>query len=109
MGPIVNQYYTIHQKNIPTWSCEDHTYNTIFQDKFDLFRFQRFGNRFGDAKGAAYYEAYFLHRFCNVFKFFENYPFFKPFGKKTRVCSTGLETGCKPVLLKRVAKYFEVF
>ena len=43
---------------------------------------------------------YFLHCFCTVFKLFENCPFFKPFGKKTRICTTGLETGCKPVLFE---------
>ena len=31
-------------------------------------------------------------------KLFDNDPFLKPFGKNPRICSTGLERGCKPVL-----------
>ena len=54
-----------------------------------------FGNRFGGAEGPVIYEAYF----CTVFNLFENDPSLKPFWKKPRIHSTGLETGCKPVLL----------
>ena len=58
-------------------------------------------NRFGGGEGAPHFlKPYLLHHFCTVFKLFESVPFLKPFGKKPRTCSTGLETGCKPVLLK---------
>ena len=72
--------------------------------KFDLFCFYRFGG----AKGAAHYKAYFLHCFCTILKLFENDPFLKPFGKKTRICSTGLEIGCKPVLCTFFTSWIEL-
>ena len=36
--------------------------------------------------------------FCTVFKLFDNDSFLKPFERKPRIHSTGLKTGCKPVL-----------
>ena len=59
--------------------------------KIDQFCFKRFGNRFGGTEGAAPFKAYFV---CSIFC-----TFFKSFGKNSRISSTGLETGCKPVLL----------
>ena len=67
--------------------------NKKIEAKFHLSCFQRFGNRFCDAKGGIsslnLYEIYVCTFYCT---------FFKPFGKNPRICSTGLETGCKPVL-----------
>ena len=43
---------------------------------------------------------YIFHRFCTLFS--DNDPFlviFETFCKNPRICLTGLETGCKPVLL----------
>ena len=70
--------------------------------KFHLSCFQRFGNRFGGPEGVVRsLFASFCAPFqvCTILKLFENDPFLQPIGKNPRICSAGLETGCKAVLL----------
>ena len=74
--------------------------------KFDLSCYQRFGDIFGRAKGAVSFLIFWKYLFrlslCTHLQlFFGN--FLKLLDKnkiKTRICSTGLETGCKPVLFE---------
>ena len=63
-----------------------------------------FGNRFGGAEGPNFFSktfamAFNVQRAVSFLNIFEH--IFPP-----RTCSTGLETGCKPVLLKRKQVFF---
>ena len=56
--------------------------------QFDLLCFQSLGARFGGAKGGVLCLHHYLH-------------FKKSFVKNSSICTTGLETGCKPVMLMK--------
>ena len=77
------------------FTCGTQVLKQSFQ--FQSWNFESFGNRFGRAKGATIYKAYFLNSFCTVFKFFENDPFLKLFWKKQRFV---------PQVLKQVVNLF---
>ena len=62
------------------------------QAKFDLLCFQSLDNRFGGAEGVAPFKACFSAIFAPLITF-KNL-----LEKNPRICSTGLEAGCKPIL-----------